>query len=94
MRPPEAVNPDCLGCDSDYQDIGKLEGVISHDTVLERANHGHSRVQGVAEKEIADEVDKRLFEMPYLAKSTIQLPKPDCDYIHSGRNLILLAQEH
>lgn len=71
LSPPEGVDSNGLGCDSNYQDVGEFESIVRNDTILKSANHGDGCVQGVAEEEIANEVDEGLFEMPNLSNGTV-----------------------
>jgi len=53
---PEAEDSHGLRGDSDDEQVGEVEGVVSHDGVLKSSDHCDGRVQGVAKQKIACEV--------------------------------------
>jgi hypothetical protein len=42
-----------LGGDSDDEEVGQIEGVVSYDRVLQSSNYGDGRVERITEEEIA-----------------------------------------
>lgn len=64
-----------------------MESVVGDDAVLERADYGYGGVEGVAEQEVADEVDEGLLELPDLTYRAVELPEPGGDDVHACWNL-------
>ena len=58
LNVPEAEDTYGLGGDSDNQKVCEVEGVVSHDGVLEGSDHGHRCVERVSEEEVAWKISK------------------------------------
>lgn len=91
LDPPEAVNSDCLSCDAYNQEISEGEGVVGDDTILKRCDDCDCGVERVSKKEVPNQVNERLLELPYLTESSPELPESDGDYVHTRRNLLPLV---
>ena len=52
LEPPECVDADTLGCDSDDEEVGELEGGVGDDGILESADDCDGCVEAVSEEEV------------------------------------------
>lgn len=53
LQVPKGENAEGLGGDADEEEVGKGEGVVRYEGVLEGADDGDGGVEGVAEEEVA-----------------------------------------
>ena len=86
LEPPEGVDSRGLGGDADEEEVGEGQGVVGHDAVLEGGDDGDGGVEGVAQEEVADEVEETLFQVPDLRDGAMELPDAGRDDVHAGRD--------
>lgn len=86
LEPPDGVDARGLGGDADEEEVGEGQGVVGHDAVLQGGDDGDGGVEGVAEEEVADEVEEALFQVPDLREGAVELPDSRRDDVHVGRD--------
>ncbi|RCI12260.1 hypothetical protein L249_0747, partial [Ophiocordyceps polyrhachis-furcata BCC 54312] len=76
---PEGGDADGLGGDAGQEQARDGDGVKGHDLVLKRRHHRHRRVEGVAQQEIAGQVDEALTQLHHVRRRVHQSPQAGDD---------------